>query len=180
MIAEAMAYEKPIVATRVGGIPELVSDGESGFLVERGDVRTAAERSCCWWENQSCAGNWARPVVRLPREKFALKRNVAQLIQLVRLEMSRQVIAILLDSAPITWTSQEDRHLELVRRHSLRGAISLAGLFGRSLPEFAARLREPGAELAAINYGDGSVHYFRRTAQVGKEAFDHHRAHHLL
>jgi glycosyltransferase involved in cell wall biosynthesis len=34
MIAEAMAYEKPVVATRVGGIPELVRDSVSGFLVE--------------------------------------------------------------------------------------------------------------------------------------------------
>jgi glycosyltransferase involved in cell wall biosynthesis len=41
MIAEAMAFGKPIVATRVGGIPELVNDGVSGFLVNRGDKTTA-------------------------------------------------------------------------------------------------------------------------------------------
>ena len=28
-----MAASRPLVATRVGGIPELVADGESGFLV---------------------------------------------------------------------------------------------------------------------------------------------------
>src|SRR5947207_10183349 len=44
MIAEAMAYQKPVVATRVGGIPELVSDSVSGFLVERGDVNATAEK----------------------------------------------------------------------------------------------------------------------------------------
>ena len=44
MIAEAMAYGKPIVATRVGGIPELVDDGLSGFLVDRGDTVSAAEK----------------------------------------------------------------------------------------------------------------------------------------
>ena len=33
VIAEAMAASRPLVATRVGGIPELVADGESGFLV---------------------------------------------------------------------------------------------------------------------------------------------------
>jgi glycosyltransferase involved in cell wall biosynthesis len=33
VIAEAMAAARPLVATRVGGIPELVTDGESGFLV---------------------------------------------------------------------------------------------------------------------------------------------------
>jgi glycosyltransferase involved in cell wall biosynthesis len=44
VIAEAMAYQKPVIATRVGGIPEVVGDGETGFLVERGDVRGLAGR----------------------------------------------------------------------------------------------------------------------------------------
>ena len=37
-IIEAMAAGKPIVATRVGGIPDLVDEGENGFLVEAGDA----------------------------------------------------------------------------------------------------------------------------------------------
>jgi glycosyltransferase involved in cell wall biosynthesis len=44
MIAEAMAFGKPVVATRVGGIPELVDEGKTGFLVNRGDVRAVSER----------------------------------------------------------------------------------------------------------------------------------------
>lgn len=35
---EAMACEVPVVASRVGGVPEVVIDGESGFLSEVGDV----------------------------------------------------------------------------------------------------------------------------------------------
>lgn len=37
VVIEAMASGKPVVATAVGGIPELVQDGETGFLVEHGD-----------------------------------------------------------------------------------------------------------------------------------------------
>ena len=33
-IMEALAMEKAVVATRVGGIPDLINDGENGFLVE--------------------------------------------------------------------------------------------------------------------------------------------------
>jgi glycosyltransferase involved in cell wall biosynthesis len=38
VLAEAMAVGRPIVATRCGGIPEIVEDGVTGLLVESGDV----------------------------------------------------------------------------------------------------------------------------------------------
>lgn len=40
---EAMACEVPVIASRVGGIPEVVTDGETGFLSEVGDVEKMAE-----------------------------------------------------------------------------------------------------------------------------------------
>ena len=42
VIAEAMAHGKPVVATRVGAIPEIVRDGITGFLVNRGDSSAMA------------------------------------------------------------------------------------------------------------------------------------------
>jgi glycosyltransferase involved in cell wall biosynthesis len=38
LIAKAMAAGLPVVATRLGGLPELVRDGQSGVLVEKGDT----------------------------------------------------------------------------------------------------------------------------------------------
>ncbi|HYY56807.1 MAG TPA: N-acetyl-alpha-D-glucosaminyl L-malate synthase BshA [Pyrinomonadaceae bacterium] len=35
---EAMACEVPVIASRVGGVPEVVTDGETGFLSEVGDI----------------------------------------------------------------------------------------------------------------------------------------------
>jgi L-malate glycosyltransferase len=40
---EAMACEVPVVATNVGGIPEVVTHGVDGFLVEPGDVKNAGQ-----------------------------------------------------------------------------------------------------------------------------------------
>jgi len=44
VIAEAMAAGVPVVATRVGGVPHLVDDGRTGFLVEVGDTDALAQR----------------------------------------------------------------------------------------------------------------------------------------
>ena len=41
-LMEAMACRKPVIASRVGGIPELVRDGREGLLVEAGDVSELA------------------------------------------------------------------------------------------------------------------------------------------
>lgn len=42
---EAMACEVPVVATRVGGLPEVVVDGETGYLTPPDDVAAMTDRS---------------------------------------------------------------------------------------------------------------------------------------
>jgi glycosyltransferase involved in cell wall biosynthesis len=39
---EALAAGRPVVATRVGGVPDVVTDGEDGYLVDVGDVQAIA------------------------------------------------------------------------------------------------------------------------------------------
>jgi glycosyltransferase involved in cell wall biosynthesis len=40
---EALGAGRPVVATRVGGVPDVVRDGVDGYLVEAGDVAGLAE-----------------------------------------------------------------------------------------------------------------------------------------
>jgi len=42
---EAMACGVPAVATRVGGVPELITDGEDGFLEATGDIAAMSHRA---------------------------------------------------------------------------------------------------------------------------------------
>ena len=90
VIAEAMAYCKPLVATRVGAIPELVLDGESGFLVDRGDVAGLARHISLLIEDPArrrAMGTVGRARVE---RLFDLRRNVAQLIGLYELPELRR------------------------------------------------------------------------------------------
>jgi len=75
-------------------------------------------------------------------------------------------VVILLDSAPMTWTSQEDRQLCLCRGLVRRG-IQPVLVFARALrPEIHGRLRASGAEVVDIDYGKGPVHYFRELRKL--------------
>jgi glycosyltransferase involved in cell wall biosynthesis len=81
MIAEAMAHGKPVVATRVGGIPELIDDGVNGYLVGRGDGPGMSDRILKLLGDPGLReqmGEAGRVVVA---EKFDLRTNVAQLIE---------------------------------------------------------------------------------------------------
>jgi len=50
---EAMASHIPVVATRVGGIPEVVVDGQGGYCVEKEDVDTYADRMIKFLEDEA-------------------------------------------------------------------------------------------------------------------------------
>jgi glycosyltransferase involved in cell wall biosynthesis len=43
-VIEALAAERPAVATRVGGIPDVIRTGVDGFLVDVGDADALAEQ----------------------------------------------------------------------------------------------------------------------------------------
>ena len=43
-LQEAQLMKKPVVATNIGGIPELMKDGETGFLVEKGNSEEWIEK----------------------------------------------------------------------------------------------------------------------------------------
>lgn len=44
VLLEAMAMALPVVATEVGGVPQLISDGDTGFLVPPADVAALSDR----------------------------------------------------------------------------------------------------------------------------------------
>lgn len=81
VIAEAMAYGRPVVATRVGGIPEVVSEQQSGLLVDRGDVAALTDNLLALIDDPTrrmAMGKAAREKVQT---LFDLQKNVTQLLE---------------------------------------------------------------------------------------------------
>ncbi|MEP6741363.1 MAG: glycosyltransferase family 4 protein [bacterium] len=89
VIAEAMAYGKPIVGTRVGGIPELVSDQQSGFLVDRGAVEVMANRIVALVSDPQMRARMGHAGSQAVSDRFDLGINVGKLIDLYEINGSR-------------------------------------------------------------------------------------------
>ena len=51
VIIEAMSNGLPVIASRIGGIPEIVEDGVTGVLFEPGNSEDLAEKMKLLWEN---------------------------------------------------------------------------------------------------------------------------------
>lgn len=84
---EAMSSGMPVISTAVGGVPELVVDGETGYLVAPGDADGFAEaiRRCLDRDKRSELSRAARQRVEA---KFSLTQMTRQYIDLYR-ELAR-------------------------------------------------------------------------------------------
>jgi glycosyltransferase involved in cell wall biosynthesis len=77
-IIEAMASGLPIVASRVGGIPELVIEGQHGLLVEPRDADRLAEAILALARNADLRTRIGRENEARVRAHFSLEKSVAR------------------------------------------------------------------------------------------------------
>jgi glycosyltransferase involved in cell wall biosynthesis len=75
-----MAHGKPVVATRVGGIPELITEDMNGYLVGRGDAPAMSERILKLLADPDLRERLGAAGREVVATKFDLQKNVAQLI----------------------------------------------------------------------------------------------------
>lgn len=71
-IAEAMAAHKPVVATSVGGLPEVVKDGYNGYLVPPADANLLADRILTLVDDGEKRGHLADNAKKVADEKLSL------------------------------------------------------------------------------------------------------------
>ncbi len=76
-ISEAMAASKPVVATRVGGIPEMIEDGASGLLVEARDARGLADALRRLADDPGSRAKMGARARQLAESRFTLEAMIA-------------------------------------------------------------------------------------------------------
>lgn len=81
-ILEAMAHGKPIVASRIGGNPELVVDGETGLLFEPGDGEALAGHIDRLMDDQAMRREFGLAGRNRAERVFSLKAHHEKLLML--------------------------------------------------------------------------------------------------
>jgi len=80
-ITEAFAYGKPVIASRVGGIPEVISESEDGILVEPGSVQELADAINILFLDAELAKRMGRAGRNNVGVKFSKKAHYEKLMQ---------------------------------------------------------------------------------------------------
>ena len=78
VLLEAMASGTPVVASRLGGLPEAVEDGETGFLVEPGNEEELRERLRQVLEDGRLAARLGRRAREVALERFTWEACAAR------------------------------------------------------------------------------------------------------
>lgn len=70
VLLEAMSMKTPVVSSRMAGVPEIVRDGETGYMVEPGKSTQLAEAIRKLWSDQSAYKNMSENGRKLMESKF--------------------------------------------------------------------------------------------------------------
>jgi glycosyltransferase involved in cell wall biosynthesis len=83
VIMEAMATGLPVVSTKLGGIPEMVIENETGFLVEPGNVVALAGAIEKVINDRSLAQKLGEAGYKRAQELFSIEKNVRDLCAMI-------------------------------------------------------------------------------------------------
>ncbi len=88
-VVEAMAAGVPVVATRTGGIPELIADGQTGLLVPPNDPEALADAINRLLGDAALRTRVVRQAREAARREYSIDKAIASLTALLRPEVSR-------------------------------------------------------------------------------------------
>jgi glycosyltransferase involved in cell wall biosynthesis len=84
VIVEAMLAGTPVVATRGGGVDEIITDGEDGFLVPAADPPALALAVGKIIQDQALATKLSTAALQSASERFSMEKTVGRIRQLLK------------------------------------------------------------------------------------------------
>lgn len=78
VLLEAMACGVPCIGTNIGGIPEVIKNNVSGFLVDVGDVTAATARAMSILEDEQLSNRFTKAAIEMLENEFSSKKIVSQ------------------------------------------------------------------------------------------------------
>ena len=82
-VSEAQWKGTPVVASRVGGIPEQVIDGKTGFLVDPQDIKGCADRVAALIQDKNLAAKMGKDAKEFVKQKFLITRHLDDYLNLL-------------------------------------------------------------------------------------------------
>lgn len=73
-ILETLAIGKPIIGSKIAGIPELIDDNMSGLLYEYNNVEKLTEKMNILYENQSLANQLGENAKKIAQQKYSKEK----------------------------------------------------------------------------------------------------------
>ena len=87
-LQEAQLMEKPVIATNVGGIPELMEDKKTGLLVEKGNSEDLVEKISFLLENQKESKQMGITGRKFVEGNFSWEKIAKEFVKKVKLELN--------------------------------------------------------------------------------------------
>ncbi|MGG0774087.1 N-acetyl-alpha-D-glucosaminyl L-malate synthase BshA [Bacillus rugosus] len=82
VLLEAMACGVPCIGTNIGGIPEVIKNNVSGFLVDVGDVAAATARAMSILEDEQLSKRFTKAAIEMLKNEFSSQKIVSQYEQI--------------------------------------------------------------------------------------------------
>jgi glycosyltransferase involved in cell wall biosynthesis len=81
VLQESMAMNVPVISSRLGGVPEVVLDGQTGYMVEPGNSEQLAKAILALWTDQDAYRKMCTRARDLIVERFNKKRQFEQFLE---------------------------------------------------------------------------------------------------
>lgn len=89
-ILETYAVGRPVIGSRIGGIPELIDDSQTGLLCEPGNAADLAEKMRFMLEHPELSRTWGVNGNRKLREEFGRRSHYERLMEIYRSVLSSE------------------------------------------------------------------------------------------